>query len=465
MDSRQSIYWHQGLFLQPQHFQYLEMHQQFLRQPLVKMVSPYPWGLGDLQIADQALANRVFEIRQLKLLLPDQSYLEFPGNTIIAPRSFDASWAQMDEPLNVYLGIRRLSPAIANATVIDHASEFDKVQTRFASLSNADEVRDVYSNGTDAPVPTLVHVAKIFFESEIPTLDDYDLFFLAQLERGNEQIRIVPNQVPAVYSVEASHYLQKLIQDIRDDMLGRLRQLEEYKAPVGALSDQLDASFLMMMQAVQALNRHVPILTHYLETSHVHPWDVYGALRVCAGELSTFSQRLDLYGRITGQEEGTGIPRYDHRKLGWCFDQVKRLISEMLSEVAVGPELRVVLTQSDGIIFSGNIPSEYFAPRNRFFLVLQSEGMHEVDAEQFLSSGRLAAASVLPNLIDHALPGLELIELSGPPQGLPRRSDAKYFRIEQISSEWETVAAEGAISLYWLDAPTDLRAIVVVTRG
>jgi type VI secretion system protein ImpJ len=55
--------------------------------------------------------------------------------------------------------------------------------------------------------------------------------------------------------------------------------------------------------------------------------------------------------------------------------------------------------------------------------------------------------------------------LSGPPQGLPRRADARYFRIEQVSKAWEQVESEGHIALYWPDAPEDLKAIIAITRG
>ena len=70
----------------------------------------------------------------------------------------------------------------------------------------------------------------------------------------------------------------------------------------------------------------------------------------------------------------------------------------------------------------------------------------------------------MPGLIAHALPGLELIHMATAPQGLPRRSYSYYFRIEQISQQWEVVEREGAVALYWLDAPDDLKAEIVVLR-
>jgi type VI secretion system protein ImpJ len=70
----------------------------------------------------------------------------------------------------------------------------------------------------------------------------------------------------------------------------------------------------------------------------------------------------------------------------------------------------------------------------------------------------------MQGLIAHALPGLELIHMAVAPQGLPRRSYSFYFRIEQVSQQWEIVEHEGTISLHWLDAPEDLKAEIVVLR-
>lgn len=463
MNIKQSIYWHQGLFLQPQHFQQLEMHQRFNREPFVRMLNPFPWGVERLEVADSALGNRIAEVRTLKLILPDQTYLEYPGNTVITARSFDKVWTDPELPLNVYVALRRFSLSQANVTVVDSMPQAAEVRTRFASLSNPGEVADYYSNNSQALMPTIMHVARLVFETELPGLDDHEVIPLMRLTLDGDQVRVATQHVPPAVCMGASLFLTNIVKDIRDDMLGRLRQLEEYKSPRGVNAEDLDANFLMMMQAVQVLNHNVPALTHLLEVSSVHPWIVYGQLRQCVGQLSTFSHRFDVYGRLSGREDG--LPPYDHQSLGACFIKVREIISQLLSEIAVGPEFNVVLTPQGDDVFSGLMPLDYFGNRHRFYLILQSEVARDIDARELLGSSRLAASAVIADLIDHALPGIELIELQGPPQGLPRRSDARYFRVEQMSEGWEKIEESGAISFYWPQAPEGLRASIVVTRG
>jgi type VI secretion system protein ImpJ len=85
--------------------------------------------------------------------------------------------------------------------------------------------------------------------------------------------------------------------------------------------------------------------------------------------------------------------------------------------------------------------------------------------DSFTKVARLASLDALATIIDHALPGADLIEIANPPQGLPRRPDSRYYRIEQMSDAWDAVEQTGHIGLFWPDAPSDLRAEIVVLRG
>jgi type VI secretion system protein ImpJ len=302
----------------------------------------------------------------------------------------------------------------------------------------------------------------VFFEQELPSLDDYELIQVAQLVRDSDTVRVVPNYVPPTYVMSGSDKLMDILRDIRDDMAGRLRQLEEYKVPRDMQHQDLDPDYLVLLQAVQSLNRFVPAVFHLSETPQVHPWQAYGLLRSIVGELSTFSERIDFMGRRDGKEEG--VPAYDHENLGLCFTAAKTVINILLNEISIGPEFLVVL-EPQGDYLVGGIPMEYFTRRNRFYLVTQTTANTDRTSDNFLRTARLASPSALPSKIDHALPGIDLIEIASAPQGLPRRSGVRYYRVEQMSADWELVERDGQVGLFWKDAPPDLRAEIVVLRG
>lgn len=463
MDFRTGTYWHQGLFLQPQHFQRQELHQHFLKRPLFEMTAPHFWGAGDLEFAPDSLAARSVEVRRARLLFRDTTYIEFPGNAIINPRSFEKVWTDSDQPLDVYLGLRKLSPSAPNVTTVDSFDNAGSVPTRFASQADGQTMPDLYGEGPMATVPVVMHVVRIFFGPEMASLDDYDLIPVGRLTRDNDVIRFSHDSVPPCYAMSGSSILQDLLRDIRDDMSGRMRQLSEYKAPRDIQRQELDPEYLMLMQSLQVLNRAVPALMHLSETAQIHPWHAYGLLRTSIGEISTFCEAFDVAGRRRdGQDEG--LPAYDHLKLYECFSAARRIINQLLSEISVGPEFRVTLEPVDDYLMA-SIPRDYFANRNRFYLVTQTAAKNDYSSDDFIRIARLAAPRALPTMIDHALPGIDLIEISTPPQGLPQRANARYYRIEQMSAEWEQVEQSAEIALFWPDAPSDLRVQLIVLRG
>ncbi|MFT0531293.1 type VI secretion system baseplate subunit TssK [Castellaniella hirudinis] len=463
MDFRTATYWHQGLFLQPQHLQRQDLHQQFLQKPLYQLATPHGWGVGKLEFAPDGLAAQHIDIREAQLIFRPNTYVEFPGNAIIAPRAFDTAWTDTDQPLDLYLGLKKLTVAYPNVTVVDAFEDAAHATTRYASQADGQETPDLYGDGPVAQVPIIKHIVRVFFGPELDALDDYDLIPIGQLQRVNDTIQFNNTRVPPCFHLSGSAVLQNQLRDIRDDLSGRMRQLAEYKAPAD-LQQDLDSSYFTLMQALQALNRQVPLLTHLAETPQIHPWMVYGALRSCVGELSTFSEPYDALGRRRDQPNDEGLPAYDHLNQQACFQAARQLIGRLLNDISAGPEFRVTLEPLDDYRVAA-IARDHFAARNRFYLMLQSAKKWEATTQDFLRLARLAAPKVLPSLIDHALPGTDLIELNAPPQGIPKRANARYFRIEQMSAEWEQIVQAAEIGLFWADAPDDLRAQIIVLRG
>ncbi|HTN67409.1 MAG TPA: type VI secretion system baseplate subunit TssK [Burkholderiaceae bacterium] len=461
MDDNKGVYWHQGMFLQPQHFQLADRHHQFQQKPLMEVGLPHFWGVGELDLSAAAITNRVIEVASAKLVFPDHAYVEFPGNAAIAARPFNADWIEGDKPFSVYLGLKKLNRHEPNVSVVSNLADAGLATMRHASLNDPQEVADLYSDGPAAQVRTLLFVVKIFFENELDNLHDYDLIPIARLVRDGDTVKLSENFIAPCYALSGSDTLLRLLKDIRDELAGRARQLQEYKSPREMQKAESDAGHIVFLLALRSLNRFSPILFHLTESRAVHPWHVYGALRQLIGELSSFSERFNMLGEA---EDGTpGLPPYDHADLGKCFGRVRSLVSQLLNEITVGPEFLAILEYRDGH-YSGLLPRAFFNLRNRFYLVVRSETAPDIMASSLLRDARLAATTEMPQLIAHALPGLELIHMAAAPQGLPRRAHTYYFRIEQISQQWEAVERDGGIALHWLDAPPDLKAEIVVLR-
>ncbi len=462
MDSKKPVYWQQGMFLQPQHFQLADLHHQFTQKPVLESGLPYFWGVGDIEIAVAQLASRIFELTRATLLFRDGTYVEFPGNALVQPRSFETAWVDGDKPFTLYVGLKKLSQIEANVTVVKTLDALGSVNSRFISTTDAEEIADIYSDGPAGQVKRLSYVLRLFWESELANVEDYDTIPVARLERDGDSIKLAQRFIPPCFAAGASDALVRILKEIRDSIAGRTHQLEEYKSPREMQKAEFDASYMVFLLALRSLNRYVPLLYHYSETRQVHPWTIYGALRQLIGELSSFSERFNMLGETADGE--AGLPAYDHQDLGRCMGAANTLITQLLNEITIGPELLVHMAPNADGYFVAELTKNFFAPRNRYYLVMRTEADPDEAVRSLLAEARVGAVEDLPTLISRALPGIELIHMPAAPQGLPRRAYSIYFRIEQVSDGWADVERLGNLAIYWSSAPADISVDLVVLR-
>ncbi|MBE9580967.1 MAG: type VI secretion system baseplate subunit TssK [Proteobacteria bacterium] len=457
------LFWHQGLFLQPQHFQLKDVHFQSLLTPFHTFLQPHFWGAGDLEIQKAALGTRSFGLMRGEFLFPDMTYVVFPGNAVVEARSFDEAWVEGGKPFTVFVGLRKWNDVGDNVTVVSKLENLSDVTTRFVTTADPEEAQDLHQGGPPAQVKRLSFALKIFWETERDQLGDYVLIPVAQLERVGEEITLSESFVPPCLTISSSEPLSKLVNEIRDQIAARGRHLESYKRERGIHTAEFGARDMVFLLALRSLNRYIPILFHLTESQQVHPWTAYGALRQLIGELSSFSEGVNVMGEI---EDGTRlVPGYDHRALWECFSAAQSLVTQLLDEITAGPEYVMQLVY-DGTYFATELSPAVFEGRNRFYLVFETEEDPQVVLQSLETIAKLGSRESLPILIARALPGIKLEHLPVPPQELPRRAHSVYFQIDHHGDQWANVQKAYNIALYWDAAPEDLKVeLMIVGRS
>ncbi|MDY6844406.1 MAG: type VI secretion system baseplate subunit TssK [Thermodesulfobacteriota bacterium] len=453
------LFWHQGLFLQPQHFQLEDAHFQALLTPLYKFLQPYLWGVGDFEIQKAPLGTRTFDLLKGEFLFSDMTHVVFPGNACLEARSFDEAWIEGGKPLRVFIGLKKWNSAGENVTTLSSLENLREVTTRFVATADPEEVQDLHEGGPPAHIKRLSYVLKIFWEAESDQLGDYLLLPLAQLERVGEEIVISEQFVPPCLAVTSAEPLSKLVYEVRDQIAARSRQLESYKRERGIHTAEFGARDMVYLLALRSLNRYVPLLFHITESRQVHPWMVYALLKQLIGELSSFSDRVTVQGEL---EDGTRLlPRYDHRNLWGCFSSAQALITQLLDEITAGPEYMIQLAY-DGTYYAAELSPAIFEGRNRFYLVVETEEDPQSVLQSLTTIAKLSSRESLPILIARALPGVKVEHLPTPPQELPRRAHSVYFQIDHFGDQWNQVQKGHNIALYWDTAPDDFKAEIMV---
>jgi type VI secretion system protein ImpJ len=94
MDQLRPIFWGQGMFLQPQHFQQQDGYHEARLRCYLHWLLPFCWGVKTLAINETALRNFMFEIEPCELVTWGGTLVRFqgdalPSNARIAPRSVE----------------------------------------------------------------------------------------------------------------------------------------------------------------------------------------------------------------------------------------------------------------------------------------------------------------------------------------------------------------------------------------
>ena len=462
MDIQRPLFWHQGLFLQPQHFQLLDLSFRSLLTPFHQYIVPYFWGTMDVDIQKAALGTRAFSLLKGNFLFPDGTHIVLPGNALINARSFDEAWIEGGRPFTVFIGMKKLSAASENVTVLERLDSVAEITTRFVASADAEEVKDLHTNGPAGQVKSLYHVLRIFFENEKDQLGDYVLLPVAQLERIGEEIALSQGFIPPCVSISSSEILMKIIKEIRDQISARGRQLEEYKSQRGIQTAEFGSRDMVYMLALRSLNRYIPMLFQYTETPQAHPWAVFGVLRQLIGELSSFSENINVIGEA--KDGSRSLPLYNHRNIHECFSSAQSLISQLLDEITAGPDYVIRLVY-DGTYYAAELKPSLFEGRNRYYIVLKAEEDPKAILQSISAAAKLSSREQLPLLIARALPGIGLEHLTVPPQELPRRANSIYFAVDHHNDQWALVERGHNIAFYWDNAPEDMEVeLMVVSR-
>lgn len=457
------LFWHQGLFLQPQHFQLQDRYHSALLEPAYQNVTPHFWGVLKMVVEEAALGNRSFGLSQGAFLFPDTTYAVINENALLQARSFETAWEDGGQSFSVFLGIRKFSDTGENVTVVEDLSDISDVKTRYVATEDSEDIRDMLSNGPSAQVRRMHLVLKVFWESEQDKLGDYQLIPLAQLQRDGDDVVLGEAFIPPCLILAGSSVLERLVKEVRDQISARCRQLEAYKRDRGIHTAEFGSRDMVFLLALRSLNRYVSQLIHITESASVHPWMAYGILRQLMGELSTFSERVSVTGE--GADGAVLLQAYNHQRLWRCFSSAQRLITRLLDEITAGPEYMISLLY-DGTYYSAELQPAMFEGRNRFFLAVETEADPQAILQSVEQVAKVSTRESLPILIARALPGIRLEYLQVPPQELPRRANTLYFQIDRHSEQWNQVQTSNNLSIYWDNAPEDFKAeLMIVGRS
>lgn len=454
MKGHRPVFWSQGLFLHPQHFQAADEATAGQIDLLRRYGLPHFWGVRRLVFSGSALDHAV-SIERLEAVFPSGAVINVPFDASLAPLALGSDWPAPDRPGTLYLGLALPKSGGANAAP-EAAEEF--AGTRFVYAEEPDAMPDMYGASAPSPVRRLKYAPILIRDTDLERYADFEHMPIAVLRRAGEHIEADPQFLPPLLCLDASPILTGMVREVRDMALSCAGRLAGYKTTVG--SEAPDMRFTLNFTALGILNRQIPMLTHLQSAPNIHPWHIYGALRVFAGELSSFYDDMDCLGRTSADMDG--VLEYSHNNPRACFGPLCGLLAKLLANLGVD-ESRTLHLRPEPPYFSADIPEDFISPSCRYWLCLRAETLTESMAEELPRFIKLGARDRLNLIIAKAVSGVPLTKTPSAPPGFLKRSDTAWYSVDTAHPLWQNIVEQGKVSLFWEGAPENAEARIVAT--
>ena len=201
------------------------------------------------------------------------------------------------------------------------------------------------------------------------------------------------------------------------------------------------ANFWLM----HAVNSGVAALRHLWASKRGHPEELFLEMSRLGGALCTFT--LDAHPR--------SLPKYDHRRLGECFEALDLHIRTHLEIIVPTNCVTISLTKIADCFYEGDINDTRCLDRARWIFGIQAK---VGEAELIVRTPQLVkicSAKFVGELVRRAMAGLPVTHLPVPPTAIPARLESQYFGVSREGPFWDHIVQTKRVGVY---IPADLPA-------
>ncbi|MDR1360530.1 MAG: type VI secretion system baseplate subunit TssK, partial [Deltaproteobacteria bacterium] len=197
MNGHRPVFWSQGLFLHPQHFQAAEDELRRQIDPLRLYGLPCFWGVRRLVWRDGTI-DHALEIESLEAIFPSGAVINAPYDSSVPPLALADGWPEPDRPGTVHLGL-----ALPGADGNNAALEGESAGVRFVYSETPEQMPDVYGASPPAPIQRLRYAPVLIRDRDLEKYPNFETMPLALARRVGEHIELDQSFIPPLLCLDA----------------------------------------------------------------------------------------------------------------------------------------------------------------------------------------------------------------------------------------------------------------------
>ncbi len=435
----QPVHWHEGMFLRPHHFQAAQRLTFQLTGLASKWDLHFNWGLREIQLNLDALANYRLEVSQLKARLGEGTHICIPEDGILPVLNLKDVFDR-EQSVTVFLGVPVLRLGHANV-VTGNASSNHSAAGRY--LVDSMEIEDE-NTGLD---PQPMQIRRLNLKLLLSNQDHlgYAVLPIARLEksaRAEAVPQLDPTYIPPILACDAWKGLQVDILQTLYHRIGKILQVRATQVVGQSITfgagGQGDA---LLLEQLRLLNEAYALLSVLAFVPGIHPLPPFMELCRLVGQLAIF----DPSSRRTPE-----LPQYDHDDLGGCYHKLLRLLNDLLGKGpdTAGYEERPFM--GAGLRMQVTMEPKWLEPAWQMFVGVQSM-LPPDECVKLLTRGgldmKIGSSQRVDEIFQLGMQGLRFAHTPEPPRVLPKLNNLVYFQVDRQAQQEEWQAVHKTLSL------------------
>ncbi|WP_188151045.1 type VI secretion system baseplate subunit TssK [Teredinibacter waterburyi] len=425
LDSK--VVWSEGMFLNPQHFQQQERYFERYVNGKCNAYGAYGWGVQQFEIDQELLKLGKISVSSAGGVFPDGTPFNVP--------SVDDAPAVMDVPENTHNAIVYLAVPVRRPGAVDILPEEGGIGlARF--LQTGQQVRDVTVEGGDN---LDIKVAKLNLKLLLETDDRSGYACIGVLRisesRDDKNVLLDDQYIPTCLDCRCTPRLSGFLTELAGMLHHRGTSIAGRLADARRGGTAEIADYMML----QLINRIEPLTNHLSRIQGLHPLQMYSELVQMAGEMATF---------VATSKRPADFPVYLHDNLQATFTPVLADLRSSLSMVYEQTAISMALVEKKYGIRVAEITDRTLLDSASYVLAVRADVAEGVLRTHFPAQIKLGPVERIRQLVNAAMPGIQLKPLPVAPRQIPYRSGYTYFELEKQNAFWKELQSSGGFALH-----------------
>lgn len=421
------ILWSEGMFLRPQHFQQHERYLESYVEQRCRPLRPHAWGFTEIALDPQQLTLGKLGIASARGVFPDGTPFDIP--------EIDEPPPVVDVPEDarevvIHLGLPTRRPGGQDVLQPNDAESLARY------LPTEAETRDAVTGTGDTAAVEIGRLRpRLLLETD--KREEYACIPAARLieVRSDKNVVLDERFVPTVLDCQAASPLAGFLNELQ----GLLHHRGEALAARVSASGRGGAAEIADFLLLQVVNRSEPLLAHLSRLAGLHPESLYRLLVSLSGELATF----------TGQgKRPIELEAYRHDQLTASFAPVMTDLRQALSMVLEQNAIALPLQERKYGIRVSPIADRKLLLQASFVLAVSADIPSEDLRRRFPTQVKIGPVEQIRELVNLALPGIQVRPLPVAPRQIPYHSGFVYFELDRGSEYWKQLTSSGGFAMH-----------------